>query len=100
MDNLPPNRLIVRSAASGPGKTVADDSAEINTSLASYNAEVGSTAGGGNVGSGGMSNAGGATTAKLASGGGGCGVAHRGSPLGALAIAAALGAVIGRRRRR
>jgi hypothetical protein len=126
LNKQPPNLLIVRSAETGKGKVVEDNSAAINDGLDTYNAEVamGTTsstggAGGSNVGSAGASNfgsagasnpggagasatagaAGTASPAKSVSGGG-CGMAGGGSPLGALALSAALGAALSRRRRR
>jgi hypothetical protein len=117
LDKQPPNLLIVRSSETGKGKVIEDNSAAINDGLDTYNADVamGTTSstggtGGSSVGSAGASNPGSAGSSHAAGAagnaspatsvsGGGCGIAGGGSPLGALALAAALGAALSRRRR-
>jgi len=129
LGNLPPNRLIVRAAASGAGKVLEDNSADIAAQLGSYNENVSKgnagtpdssgvagagTGGGTATGSGGTAApAGGgsqlpvgtggdhsATAPTASAGGGGCSIARGESPLFALFSAGALGAMVFRRRRR
>lgn len=115
LNALPPNRVIVQAGQSGPGKVIEDKSDSINDQLTSYNADVangvvpGNGGGAGNPGGAGRSGVAGrgpgeggaadeapsATTA-----GGGCRFAPVGSPMTALAVAAAFGAIVLRRRRR
>ncbi|HEX7453144.1 MAG TPA: MYXO-CTERM sorting domain-containing protein, partial [Polyangiaceae bacterium] len=101
LSDLPPNRLIVRTGASGSGKVVEDDSGPIKNQLATYNATVpagmstGSAGEGAGAGSGGQP-----TNTAPSSAGGGCSVAGKGNPLSALGVALALGAALIRRRRR
>jgi uncharacterized protein DUF2330 len=115
LGNLPPNRLIVRSAASGAGKVLEDNSREIEAQLSAYNASVskgpmpvpgsiGAPVPNGSAGSnvpgdtmGGVSAA--PAPAPASAGGGGCSLAHGQSPLLAFFAASALGAIIVRRRR-
>jgi hypothetical protein len=108
--DLPPNRLIVRTGASGSGKVLEDDSGAIKNQLATYNASVPTTSPGSDPGTGGSlgrPGAGGGTqtgpnnvAASPNSAGGGCSLAGRGNPAGALAAALALGIALMRRRRR
>jgi len=118
LGKLPPNRVIVRAAASGEGKVLEDNSGEIDAQLTTYNATVpeAGTVGSGGAGSGGAgrgtnTDAGsnmpgdaagesGATAAPLSASGGGCSLARRTNPLLAFFSAAALGALVVRRRRR
>jgi MYXO-CTERM domain-containing protein len=121
LGDLPPNRLIVRTSASGSGKVVEDDSGAIKNQLATYNATVPagmSAGGGGSSGSPGKGVGAGNGTGDTSTAGtnngdqptdtatepnsasGGCSVAGKGNPVTALAAAAALGAALIRRRRR
>jgi MYXO-CTERM domain-containing protein len=121
LNQLPPNRSIVRTGASGTGKVVENNSDAINDLLTSYNADVDSgmvAVGGatgsagsvgnagsvgvvGSVGSAGRAAGDGSNDAPSASqSSGGCNVAHGPAPFGASAAAAALVAVVLRRRRR
>jgi hypothetical protein len=115
---LAPNRRIVRTGASGPGKVVEDNSNAIGDGLATYNSNLpisdvggagGTSSGGGSSGSsgtnsisgsGGKSSIGGSSGGMKAGGGGGCNVAGGQGPLPALLVASALGSAILRRRRR
>jgi len=112
---LPPNRTIVRAGESGKGKVIDDQSAAIEDQLASYNADVGagtvgSAGSAGRSGSAGSAGRSGGVSGSGATGGGpeqapttakgGCSFAANGSPLSALAIAAAFSAIVLRRRRR
>jgi len=126
---LPPNLTIVRTGESGTGKVVENNADAINDQLASYNADVESgnvpsgTAGTtGTAGSAGRSGIAGAPSASAGrsgatggsspngddvahssprgASGGGCSVGQSGNPVGAFAVAAALAAVVLRRRRR
>lgn len=81
LGSLPSNRLIVQTSQSGTGKVVKDNSTAISSMLTSYNANVPSTA-------------------TDASGGSGCSVHGGRAPWTAFVVAAALGAVVIRRRRR
>ena len=45
LGNLPPNRTIVRAAATGEGKLLEDNSTDIETQLAAYNTTVPATGG-------------------------------------------------------
>ncbi len=103
LDNLPPNRVIVRVSASGSGQVVEDNSKSIKASLETYNKSVTTGAGDptGTPGTGaGPEEAGGAAD----SAGGGCGMTSAsGARRGRAAVflsALALGAVLRRRRRR
>ena len=104
LDSQPPNRLIVQSGASGPGKVREDNSTAINDMLVTYNTDVmngvagspGGTAGAGNS----AGSSGSAGSPASSAGGGGCNIAGGRSSLGALAVAAALAAIVSRRRRR
>jgi hypothetical protein len=114
LSSLPPNRRILRSGASGPGKVVEDDSNAIGAALAAYNAQLPMIAAGGssgtssNNGSGGTSPdaTGGASSSNDTGGapglkaGGGCNVAGGANPLSALLVASVLGSALIRRRRR
>jgi MYXO-CTERM domain-containing protein len=115
LSDLPPNRLIVRTGASGSGKVVEDDSGPIKNQLATYNATVpagmsvggGVSTGGGGEGAGDTAAAGAdngdqptSTATEPNSAGGGCSVAGNGNPVTALGVALALGAALIRRRRR
>ena len=128
LSDLPPNRVIVRTGSSGSGKVVEDNSTAINDQLATYNATMpangsgeagaessgagasnnsgagtgnGNSAGNGNGNGNGAGNSAtnpnGNATPNSASGG--CNVAG-GTPLTALMVAAAFGAIVLRRRRR
>lgn len=112
LNALPPNFSIVRTGGSGTGKVVEDNADAIGTLLESYNADVQSgVAAGGAPGAGGSSagrsgGAGSPTTgdsgasSASSAAGGGCSFSPVGTPLGAVAIAGALSAVVLRRRRR
>ncbi len=130
LSNLPPNRLIVRAAASGEGKVLEDNSSDIMAQLGAYNESLsqptagaagttgvaGQATGGGAAmgkaggtaavaGAGsrtpdGAGGASGVSTAPSSAAGGGCSLARNESPLFALFTAGALGAMVARRRRR
>jgi hypothetical protein len=118
LNELPPNRAIVRTGASGAGKVVENNSEAIQDLLTGYNADVdsglvptaGSAGGAGRSGvSGGLDTAGhtgigsggsGNGAATVMTGNGGCNFSGGRTPLGATAAAAALAAVVLRRRRR
>jgi MYXO-CTERM domain-containing protein len=94
LDALPPNARIVRTADSGAGKVVEDNSAPILTQLATYNASVSSAAvgNGGDVPSGGTANG-------ASGGGGGCAIAPAKSSWGLLLGVIVMGGAVLRRRR-
>jgi MYXO-CTERM domain-containing protein len=108
--DLPPNRLIVRTSASGAGKVLEDDSGAIKNQLATYNATVsagsssGGSAAGGDSGSAAAGDQGQAASNSAVAGpnsaGGGCSVAGGGNPISAFAAAVAFAAALIRRRRR
>lgn len=115
LDSMPPNRVIVRAGETGNGKVIDDQSDAINDQLATYNEGVANGSVTGNAGSAGSAGsagrsgaAGGRSTAEGGAEGqpipttakGGCSFAAKGSPLSALAAAAAFGAIVLRRRRR
>jgi Uncharacterized protein conserved in bacteria (DUF2330) len=113
LNALPPNRAIVRAGETGKGKVIDDQSAAIEDQLATYNADIGTGPAAGAAGSAGAAGRSGvAGDGSAADGGaadphssnttakGGCSFAADGSPLSALAIAAAFSAIVLRRRRR
>jgi MYXO-CTERM domain-containing protein len=102
LNELPPNRAIVRTGASGTGKVVENNSAAIDDLLTSYNADVdsGTVPMVGSAGGPSVSSAGAASDSPGAMrSSGGCNVGGGKTPLGAGAVAAALVAVVLRRRR-
>jgi hypothetical protein len=97
LDGLPPNARIVRTADSGAGKVVEDNSEPILTQLADYNASIipsSPVGNGGNGPSGGTANG-----ASSTSSGGGCAIAPANSSWGLLLGAIAIGSAVLRRRR-
>jgi len=125
----PPNRQVVQAGETGKGKVLDDQSKAITDALGTYNAQVmsgtptaggGGTGGMGSGGTGAVSSAGAGATPSAGAGatpsagagaeagssptsavsGGSCSVSGGKNPLSAFALAAALGAVVLRRRRR
>ena len=98
---LSPNLRIVRTGATGSGRVLEDNAAEIDVALAAYNAgvptSVTGSGGSGATGGSGPMDAGG--TSNLTGGGGGCSVTGKSSQFGAVLGLAALAAILVRRRR-